>query len=36
MPGYHRIDATFYVTGQSYYTQDGTNMLLDYTLAQIY
>lgn len=36
MPGYHRIDALFYVTGQRYYTDDGTNPLLDYTLAQIY
>lgn len=36
MPGYHRIDALFYVTGQRIYTDDGSNMLLDYTLAQIY
>jgi hypothetical protein len=36
MPGYHRIDASFYVVGQSYYTEDGSNFLLDYTLAQVY
>lgn len=36
MPGYHRIDANFYVVGQSYYSDDGSNFLLDYTLAQVY
>ena len=36
MPGYHRIDANFYVVGQSYYSEDGSNFLLDYTLAQVY
>lgn len=36
MPGYHRIDAYFYVTGQSYYLSDGHNALLDFTLAQVY
>ena len=36
MPGYHRIDANFYVVGQTYYSEDGSNFLLDYTLAQVY
>lgn len=36
MPGYHRIDAYFYVVGQTYRTEDGSNFLLDYTLAQVY
>ena len=33
---YHRIDAQFYVTGQNFYSQDGSNFLCDLTLAQIY
>lgn len=36
MPGYHRIDAQFYVVGQSYSMIDGHNHVLDLTLAQIY
>lgn len=34
--GYHRINAEFYVTGQNFSSQDGSNFLLDFTLAQIY
>lgn len=35
-PGYHRIDAMFYVTGQEYRADDAGNWLLDLTLDQLY
>lgn len=35
-PGYHRIDADFYITSQTFYSDDAGNFLCDLTLDQVY